>query len=765
MKNDEFNNIEIKNEKEGFSHIEFGKTQKAEFTFYNENSDKSRDELNASTNKNNENVKKGKTQTNNNDLVEKAIKASTTATTAASVTTSVAAGVSVVAVVTVSTLVGISVVSNNNASVIFRYLDIYPESISYVVNLYDSNDTTFSLYVENATYLSYNKLQEGANEGYFENLTMGETYRIYVKEETESGKIIYDEKFTTVQKTFSYISGISWDKTANYKTQSFDLLINYSDPEERYSDFKLVLSDGEVSKEYNLTKTDATQTVTINNPNDSALLDIDGKTLTYKYSCLDNGEEYVIDQGSVTFTDNSNAKVEFTDFIIFPEVDILSNEFEFAMSYEDELNYLSNFVLHINDGESDFVYTLQPTIDKQTFVYGESNDGTSDGGPTQTLEDKVFSYYVTYTNHGNEITTETKTVTFTDKENRKSVFNQLVWSKKANFVNSSFDLALDFQDDFDRFDQFKITLTTIVDEDDPTGAPADPVEATFALEKTTENQTVSVLDSDDEPIFDLALNKFTYSLTYLDVEERKTVEAETGTVDFESSLTSTINGIISDFDLYESAGSIDVFTPLRIDMDDQAQVYNSFRLSIDDEEGTQVYLMNDNRWQWVDFALYVDNHESVDELVNGTKNVKIYANIYNPKSGEEEESLVYDENVNFTLGQGNVMKGIRLSQNVIEADGNLSVSLIYVANTVTYTNLKCIFEIGEKRYSYDFEAPSNVFTDVTYIYLSSNESYEEMKALLKENPCNIYLQYDEVGETTETKEILSASNYWFTILD
>ena len=55
MKNDEFNYVEIKNEREGFSNFEFGSTQNAEFTSYADNKNSVRDEVNDNPASNNEN--------------------------------------------------------------------------------------------------------------------------------------------------------------------------------------------------------------------------------------------------------------------------------------------------------------------------------------------------------------------------------------------------------------------------------------------------------------------------------------------------------------------------------------------------------------------------------------------------------------------------------------------------------------------------------------------------------------------------------------
>lgn len=58
MRDDEFNFIEIKNEKDGFSSFEFGATQNEESTFFSDNKNDIKDELNDNPVSNNENKKK-----------------------------------------------------------------------------------------------------------------------------------------------------------------------------------------------------------------------------------------------------------------------------------------------------------------------------------------------------------------------------------------------------------------------------------------------------------------------------------------------------------------------------------------------------------------------------------------------------------------------------------------------------------------------------------------------------------------------------------
>ena len=58
MRDEEFNYIEIKNERDGFSSFEFGHTQNNESTSFSDNKNNIKDELNDNPVSNNENKKK-----------------------------------------------------------------------------------------------------------------------------------------------------------------------------------------------------------------------------------------------------------------------------------------------------------------------------------------------------------------------------------------------------------------------------------------------------------------------------------------------------------------------------------------------------------------------------------------------------------------------------------------------------------------------------------------------------------------------------------
>lgn len=584
MIRDEYNNVEIRNEKDGFSKsFEFGKVQKSESTSYNDNKSDVRDELNPTTNRNNENVEYGKNQTNNNDLIDKVMKATeaeaaatssastsaattgaAAATSAASATTSVVAGVTVVAVAGVSALVGISVVSNNNASVKFKYLDVYPESINYVLNLYDTNDDHFSIYLENDNYLSYNDLTEGENEGFFSGLVLGDTYRIYVKEESQSGKIIYDEKITTTDSgSHSLMNGLVWDKTANFKELSFTVKIDYYDSEERFSNFKLTLDNGTISNDFELENTNEFQTIFVVPSPDFEMVDLRKDTLTYTFSFFDYDEEVIYESGEIKFTDNSNGKVIFTDVNINQSADLLSNEFEVTLDYIDDFDYLNNFMLVITPSGGtlgSYSIELEKTTETQIVQLPK------EVGWPDKLYNLSLSYYVEYINDGNETSSSEKQVTFVDNQGRSQVvFNDFSIDASADLLSNEFQVNLSYIDDFDLLYSFELHYRK---------AGTTDAFITQSLTKQTTSQSVYITGSETTPRL-LDYMSLEYYVTYFNNGESE--ESEHKTVYFEDS-EGRSSTVFNDVTINESANLLGDTFVVTLDYTDDFGLLSNFVL-------------------------------------------------------------------------------------------------------------------------------------------------------------------------------------------
>ena len=71
-----------------------------------------------------------------------------------------------------------------------------------------------------------------------------------------------------------------------------------------------------------------------------------------------------------------------------------------------------------------------------------------------------YNYMFTYMEQGNDIEQiiDSGVVTMTDNSGAVSIVNGVNWDKKANFINKTFDLQLDYVDDFGYFDHFELLL-------------------------------------------------------------------------------------------------------------------------------------------------------------------------------------------------------------------------------------------------------------------------------------------------------------------
>ena len=515
--NDEYNSIEIKNESSRGS-IEFAKVQKAEFTSFNDNKNNpNRDELNPSTNRNNENVQKGENQTNNNDIIDKVFKqpmgveeaASATSgvtASAASITTSASAATAasgtvagtivaatVVAVTAIGTSVGITAISNNNATVQFENIYIGETFMSYALELKDSNDTEFRLYVESPSYLAYNILQEGPNEGSFEMLQSNQTYRIYVQEQTDSRKIIYDSNFTTMADgtAQSRFDGIYFSDSANYLDYTFTVTLSYFDENEKFSDFILYmydLEDPSKSKVFELEKTTQTQTLSGIGEDGSVLLDVRHSSFGYSLSYLDNNEEVMVEsEDTIAFSDSTNSVSEVRGATISDYANFLTYTFGVTIDVQDDFDIISDFTLQMvnvpktaDDFIAEVVIPLLDTSEEQTIDYSEYNLETP-----EFIRSETFSFTLKWVEEGETKSLDLGTQNFNDSTNSKSEINSVFVDPEADLVANTFDVTVDYVDDFQELDNFVLML--VAGSDDSTQGE---LNIEIPLEKTTETQSI-----------------------------------------------------------------------------------------------------------------------------------------------------------------------------------------------------------------------------------------------------------------------------------
>ena len=271
MYNDDFNDVKINNEKDGFSSYEFGNVQDSEFTFFNDNKAKSNTELNekedTSEKSNEESNKKEK-------KVESQNKIDTNLTSQSSLTSSVAssasaggivASASAVTVATLSTVVGINVIMSTKCNI--NNLDVTPVSVDYDLNVADSNNDLVTINLENKenNFLESQDLNEGKNVGSFDGLLPSCEYTLTVIDK-KYDQILYEEKVTTLE---IYDMSLDINPEVEYKDEFFNVKLNFSGDFSFVSEIYLYISnENKGTKKYQLEKTLDSQKVRMNSSSD-----------------------------------------------------------------------------------------------------------------------------------------------------------------------------------------------------------------------------------------------------------------------------------------------------------------------------------------------------------------------------------------------------------------------------------------------------------------------------------------------------------------
>lgn len=205
MKNDEYNKITINNEKDGFSSFEFGNVQDAEYTFFADNKNNIRDEINDNVQSNSENQKEDErkkeeqTSSNNRNETNNSSSSSSEGASGASAA-SVGATVGAVTVVVVGALTGLNILFSGRCNNFEAYAT--ESQISYYLELDGVKE-------EDICYISlddptterddpqFERLTIGPNQGSFSDLLPDTKYVIRVVDETENQYVMLETTMST----------------------------------------------------------------------------------------------------------------------------------------------------------------------------------------------------------------------------------------------------------------------------------------------------------------------------------------------------------------------------------------------------------------------------------------------------------------------------------------------------------------------------------------------------------------------------------------
>lgn len=528
MIQDEFNSIKVNNEKQTIK-AEFGKVQKTEFS---ENGDMYLHGTNYNANLN-QTVKNSNTETvveaeSSVTATSSGVSGTVTTVGGAGTASTIAAGsasalvvASSVAVTAISVVTGVSIalhnyqceidlfISSNQVSYELTINDLKSEDEDYEYDYESYEKEPFSIRVYNNNYDKTQPLYYGYNDGYFDNLTLGQTYNIVVTADSVSGaKTLYKDTFTTT--AVANFLDFYVDSAFDYYNQVIYAYLDFVDELDQLSDFELTItrveefepidSMGDLTAEeidveprvesfsatYPLEKKTGYQEVHL----DTGDMWIEPeRSYQFEFSYKRNNEKIVYQDGEVSFYSAFEGTSEVYGVNFNNEANYLDKTFVINLIYTDENDMLWDFVLHLSrdDGFTANI-PLEKTIDQQ-IIYAEDYD---------ILLTETYNAALTYTKMGVEETMDLPSFSFADNSGARSIFNSFVFPKTADFLEKTFEVRLDYQDDFKIFHQFVLTIND--DFGDFTFE--------FELDETTELQSVYAPDIDYETEVE-----YNYSLT------------------------------------------------------------------------------------------------------------------------------------------------------------------------------------------------------------------------------------------------------------
>ena len=580
MIRDEFNTVEVKNEKQ-LSVREFGKTQKTEYSFQRENKVPEAELNEKYVGKTVKKVTEVNVEYTNKVPTHgiTVVKSTATATNVAATTTSAIVVASTVAVTAIAVATGISVALHDYKFDVDSFL-ISSNEVSYRLTIVDNRnedseqyqsynqkglkprraekdiedeERPFLLRVYNNYYDSSKELYYGYNEGSFTSLTLGDTYNIVLTENRFGGETIFSETFTTYKNSHFrdvdiYTSG-----------DSIVASIDYVDELEKYDEFVLVLTevDGQNTYTFPLDMTTEAQEIDVK---ESASGFNFSTSYQYEFCYLEGQERIEVEKGDLAFDYVPSSVVR--GVIWDKTANFVSKEFYVTLDYQDDFDYFDQFELTLQDAEySEEVnetFSLLSTTEKQKVTIPQDSS---------IYLRRAYNYMFTYYNKntGMQEMIDSGKVQFTDTSDGQKKFNGLSINEKPNYEEQCFYVALDYVDDYHELVSFHLVL------EDASGA-----QVFVYLDENTNNQAIKISD------YGIDFTKtYTYSLVYYDMEISEEVVAAEGTLTFDNSDgVSVFNNFIFD----ETANFEDRSFVVQMDFRDDVGNFDKFEFILTDQD-------------------------------------------------------------------------------------------------------------------------------------------------------------------------------------
>lgn len=707
MRNDEFNKVEVTNEKQ-LRGIEFGKTQKSETISQKENKSP-KGELNEKyVGKTIRKQTEVNVQYTNKTTVSShgsaTVTSSTTATSVAATTASVATAASVVAVTAIAVGTGISVALHD-----YQY-----NFNSFIVS---SDSLSYELYVTDRN-----------------NRPDGQKYEEYRDEEENREDLVNEDDISEEEQE--------------------------KEEDEDKGEPPLTLRVYNESYSYSIPTY-----LELVNKGSFANLEPDQM---YHVSLTENrfGGETIFDKAFRTQKEETRVS-EFKEFVFDKTANFINRTFDVRLDYIDDFDAFSDFVLSfiyiyeepVGSGEENEGYTVDIPLEKTTEVQTINLDGYE-----ISLSDS-YKYRLTCNYYGESKTLEEGQVTFTDISGAVTEFRGLIFDKTANFDTRTFEVQLDYQDDLYYMYSFQFILTDLETEEERTYYL---LQTTDVQEIAVDE--VSGYDDDNMPIYpvDIVNHRMKYSFKYMIKDEEFTF-VENEEFKFKNSLVSTFSGIETPYDFIAELTDGPFYLPIRFDFDDSAHIYQNFMVTIIADDAEAGYLMFEGdtvTHDWMYGSFYGPNGTPVNpaQFTGSNIQIKVAASVLNVDAEENggpdviEQDLYTEDHVTFTVNQNKDIYGAHIVSSTIYM-GSIEIPIypVFSGEPDDY-EVKIIFECQSgNTYTCNFNLPNR--GNYTYAVLREcEEGFSDDKASTDfAYPVKVSMKYRLTDSTDYTTKVLYES--------
>ena len=601
------------------------------------------------------------------------------------------------------------------------------------------------------------------------DFVLDETYT-YVLSYYSQGSLITLEPvtfvFADVYGRTTEFNEFIFDKTGNFLTNEFKVTLDFSDSFGQYSDFILTFRNIDGSDTYSIPLQKNTFEQTING--NEYGMELRNKSYTYELTVSYQGMTITLDEGNAVFTDNSGSSSQFNEFIFDGTANKLTNVLAMQLDFVDDYGIYSDFKVTFHDVELDYdiEINLEKTTNEQTFSVDDNN----------MFFDNAYTYTLTCICDGVSTTLDSGNFTLTDNSGAVSEVNTPTISSSANFRTRTFQVTLNFQDDFGYFDDFVMTVRDVTTNN----------ETIVNLNKTTEPQNVSFNDQrynedtgEYEYDIDIVNHTVIYTLTYYDssVDLTNNVVEDEPLPAFTNSLTTQFNGIVSNWQLVEDpnyAGHY--YVPMKLDYVDEKGIYGYLEINmyIGDDQVGMIEFQNEvvpPEGDWI--AGSVSSSLSVDDLTGNAITFKVEGQIMDEKNinvTSDERATVYS--TTHTLTMADNPEVLALTTDGYVSAGEVYFQTSFSGQVAEFTNTEIIIVTNDSVYTYPVTL-TGIGDSLTITLNNSSEGYmddEVLMAALSE-PVTIKFSYCTVTKTGEEPgtevisdpiEMVCYTNFLFT---